>query len=97
MITPYIKSIGYYVPEKTVSNDDLAKVIDTSDEWIFSHTGIKNRHFAAENENNSDLATKAAEIAMKKAGITADDVDMIFTCTTTPDYLSFPATACIVQ
>jgi len=97
MITPYIKSIGYYVPEKTVSNDDLAKVMDTSDEWIFSHTGIKNRHFAGENENNSDLATKAAETAMKKAGITADDVDMIFACTTTPDYLSFPATACIVQ
>ncbi len=97
MITPYIKAIGYYVPEKTVSNDDIAKVLDTSDEWIFSHTGIKNRHVAGENENNSDIAVKAAGIAMGKAGITADDIDMILACTTTSDYLSFPATACIIQ
>jgi len=97
MIRPYIKSVGYYVPEKSVSNDDLSKIMDTSDEWIFSHTGIKNRHYAAENENNSDLAVNASRSAMEKAGVTADDIDLIMACTTTPDYLSFPSTACIVQ
>ena len=97
MAKPYIKSIGHYVPEKVVTNDDLAKIMDTTDEWIFSHTGIKKRHFVNDNENNSDIAAKAAKIAMEKAGITADEIDFIIVCTSSPDYLAFPATACLVQ
>lgn len=97
MKIPYIKSIGYYAPEKTISNDDLSKIMDTTDEWIYSHTGIKNRHFAADNENNSDLAVKASTAAMKKGSVSPEDIDLVIACTTTPDYLSFPATACIVQ
>ncbi len=97
MIKPYIKSIGYYVPEKVMTNNDLSKIMDTSDEWIVSHTGIKKRYFAGENENNSDLATKAAKIAMEKAGVTAEEIDLIIVCTSSADYLGFPATACLVQ
>lgn len=97
MIKPYIKSIAYYVPDKVVTNDDLSRIMDTSDEWIISHTGIKKRYFVSENENNSDLAAKAARLAMEKAGITADDIDMIIVCTSSSDYSAFPATACLVQ
>ncbi|MCL2480129.1 MAG: ketoacyl-ACP synthase III [Spirochaetaceae bacterium] len=97
MIRAYIKSIAYCVPDKIVTNDDLSKIMDTSDEWIISHTGIKKRHFIGENENNSDIAAKAAKIAMKKGGITADEIDFIIVCTGSADYLGFPATACLVQ
>ncbi|MCL2706136.1 MAG: ketoacyl-ACP synthase III [Spirochaetaceae bacterium] len=97
MIRPYIKSIGYYVPEKVVTNDDLSKILDTSDEWIISHTGIKKRYFASEHENNSDIAAKAAKIAMKKCGITADEIDFIIVCTGSADYPGFPSTAALVQ
>lgn len=92
-----IKGIGSYVPSKRVSNDDLARLVDTSDEWIYSHTGIKNRHIAAENEATSDLAVQAAQIALEKAGCPASEVDLILLATATPDYLGFPSTACIVQ
>ncbi|MCX7786790.1 MAG: ketoacyl-ACP synthase III [Spirochaetes bacterium] len=92
-----IKGIGSYVPSKRVSNDDLAKLVDTSDEWIYSHTGIKNRHIAAENEATSDLAVQAAQRALEKAGCPASMVDLILVATATPDYLGFPSTACIVQ
>ena len=97
MIKPYIKSISYYVPNNLVTNDDLSKIMDTSDEWIISHTGIKKRYFAGENENNSDIAAKAAEIAMQKAGITADEIDLIILCTSSADYIGFPSTVCLVQ
>jgi 3-oxoacyl-[acyl-carrier-protein] synthase-3 len=92
-----IRSVGAYVPSKRLSNDDVAKMVDTSDEWIFSHTGIKNRHIADPAEATSDLATKAAESALKRAGIPAEEVDMILTATCTPDYVGFPSTACIIQ
>jgi len=96
-IRAVIKGIGSYVPSKRVSNDDLAKLVDTSDEWIYSHTGIKNRHIAAENEATSDLAVQAAQMALEKAGCPASMVDLILVATATPDYLGFPSTACIVQ
>ncbi len=94
----YARVIGWggYLPEKVLTNDDLAKQIDTSDEWIFSRTGIRQRHIAAEGELTSDLAVKAAIAAMDRAKITADDVDMIILSTVTPDN-TFPATAARVQ
>lgn len=92
-----IQAVGVYVPEKRVSNDDLSRTLDTSDEWIFSHTGIKNRHIADESEAASDLGAKAAEEALRTAEIQPSDVDMIIVTTSTPDYNGFPATACIIQ
>jgi 3-oxoacyl-[acyl-carrier-protein] synthase-3 len=92
-----IRSIGAYVPARRVSNNDIAKMVDTSDEWIYSHTGIKNRHIAAPNEACSDLAYKAAEIALKRAQVKSEDIDFILVATATADYLGFPSTACIVQ
>ncbi len=97
MIIPYIKGLGIYVPEKTVSNDELTEFVDTSDEWIFSHTGIKNRHFAGEKETTADLAVHAAEKALENSGISSREIDQIILATGTPDYIGFPSTACIVQ
>jgi 3-oxoacyl-[acyl-carrier-protein] synthase-3 len=91
-----IAGIGSYVPEKILTNHDLEKMVETSDDWITTRTGIKQRRIAAKDEFTSDLATKAAERAMKMAGITADKIDLIIVATITPD-MPFPATACIVQ
>lgn len=91
-----IVGIGSYVPAKTVTNKDMEAIVETSDEWISDRTGIKCRHFVAENEHTSDLATKAAERALKDANLTADDIDLIVVATATPDML-FPSTACLVQ
>jgi 3-oxoacyl-[acyl-carrier-protein] synthase-3 len=87
---------GSYLPQNIVTNADLAKKIDTSDEWIFSRTGIKQRHYAAAGENTSDLASIAAERALLHAGVNPQDVDLIVVGTTTPDR-TFPATAVRVQ
>lgn len=87
---------GHYVPEDVVTNDDLAKVIDTSDEWIVSHTGIQERHVSLQGENTSDLATKAAQQALNEAGVSAEEVDFIIVTTFTPDGLA-PSTAALVQ
>lgn len=87
---------GSYLPAKRVSNDDLAKIIDTSDEWITSRTGIKNRHIAADDEKTSDLAVAAAKAALSDAGLAASNIDLIIVATATPD-MQFPATATIVQ
>jgi 3-oxoacyl-[acyl-carrier-protein] synthase-3 len=84
------------LPNK-VSNDELSKRVDTTDEWIRSHTGIGNRHFAADGVLTSDLGVEAARAALKQAGKTPEDIDLIVLATVTPDYLGFPATACIVQ
>lgn len=91
-----IIGIGSYLPEKTVSNDDLSKILDTSDEWITSRSGIKQRHQAGEGETTSDLAAHAARQALADAAVSTDDIDMIIVATTTPD-LTFPATAALVQ
>ena len=91
-----IIGIGSFVPEKILTNKDLEKIVDTNDEWISERTGIKVRHIVAEGENTSDIAAKAAERALKDAGLIADDIDLIVVATATPDML-FPATACLVQ
>jgi 3-oxoacyl-[acyl-carrier-protein] synthase-3 len=91
-----IAGTGSYLPEKVLTNDDLAKIVDTSDEWIAARTGIRERHVAAEGETTSDLAFHAATRAIEAAGITAQDIDLIVVGTTTPD-LIFPSTACLLQ
>jgi 3-oxoacyl-[acyl-carrier-protein] synthase-3 len=91
-----ITGVGSYVPVKILTNADLEKMVETSDEWITSRTGIKERRIAAANEFTSDLAAKAAERAMKMAGVTAEQIDLIIVATITPD-MPFPATACLVQ
>ena len=91
-----ITGVGSYVPSKVLTNADLEKMVSTTDEWITSRTGIKERRLAAKDEFTSDLATKAAECAMKNAGVTADQIDLIIVATITPD-MPFPSTACLVQ
>jgi len=91
-----IAGTGSYLPEKVVTNDDLAKVVDTSDEWIRSRTGIRERHIAADTETTSDLGYNAAVRALEAAGIEASQLDLIVVGTTTPD-LIFPSTACLIQ
>jgi len=84
------------VPEKTLSNQDLEKMVDTSDEWITKRSGIKNRHIAAEDQAASDLAKEAALIALERAGMTAQDLDMIIVASISGDYLFMPSTACVL-
>lgn len=99
MSSPCVSSIigtGSYMPEKILTNDDLSKIVDTSDEWITTRTGIKERRIAAENQATSDLATKAAERAMDSAGVKPEEIDLIVVATVTPD-MPFPSTACFVQ
>ena len=87
---------GSYLPERILNNADLEKLVETSDDWITSRTGIKERRIAAEGENTSDLAAKAALAALENARITADQIDLILVATVTPD-MFFPSTACFVQ
>ncbi len=96
IIRSRIAGVGAYLPQRVVTNDDLAKVIDTSDEWIRERSGIRQRHISADDEKTSDLASHAAKEAMADAGLTADDIDMVIVGTTTPDD-TFPSTACRVQ
>jgi 3-oxoacyl-[acyl-carrier-protein] synthase-3 len=91
-----ITGVGSYVPDKILTNAELEKMVETSDEWITSRTGIKERRIAAADEFTSDMAAKAAERAMKMAGVTADQIDLIIIATLTPD-MQFPSTACLVQ
>jgi 3-oxoacyl-[acyl-carrier-protein] synthase-3 len=95
-IRSVVRGVGSYLPANVVTNDDLAKKIDTSDEWIQERTGIKQRHIAAEGETTSDLAIAAARQALDRAGIAGTDVDLIVVATATPDH-TFPATAAKVQ
>jgi 3-oxoacyl-[acyl-carrier-protein] synthase-3 len=87
---------GSYVPERVLSNADLEKMVETSDEWILTRTGIRERRIAAEGETTSDMAAQAAQAALENAGVTAEEVDMIIVATITPD-MFFPSTACFVQ
>ncbi|MDP5273403.1 beta-ketoacyl-ACP synthase III [Chengkuizengella axinellae] len=87
---------GKYVPEKILTNKELEKMVDTNDEWIKTRTGIEERRILSEGQSTSDLALKASEEALKNAGITAEDLDLIVVATVTPD-MSFPSTACILQ
>lgn len=91
-----IGGTGSYLPNKILSNKDLEKMVDTTDEWIYTRTGIRQRHIAAPNEMTSDLATKAAENAIASANIHVDEIDLIIVATTTPDKV-FPSVASMVQ
>ncbi len=96
MIRSEIIGCGSYLPERVVTNAELSAKLDTTDEWITSRTGIRQRHLAADGELTSDLALKAAERALEAAGVQATEVDMVVLATSTPD-LTFPATATKVQ
>lgn len=91
-----ITGTGGYLPEKILSNHDLEKIVDTSDEWIQSRTGIRKRHIAADDQTTTDLAERAARIAISAAGLEPGDIDLIIVATTTPE-LVFPSTACLLQ
>jgi 3-oxoacyl-[acyl-carrier-protein] synthase-3 len=91
-----ILSVGSYVPERILTNADLEKMVETTDDWITSRTGIKERRIAAENEFTSDMAAMAARRAMEAAGIKPEQIDLIIVSTLTPDMM-FPSTACLVQ
>jgi 3-oxoacyl-[acyl-carrier-protein] synthase-3 len=94
--TVSIIGTGSYLPERILTNAELEKMVETSDEWIRSRTGIGERRIAADDECTSDMAAKAAQSALENAGITADEIDLIIVATVTPD-MFFPATACFVQ
>jgi 3-oxoacyl-[acyl-carrier-protein] synthase-3 len=96
VIRARITGTGSYVPEKVLTNLDIEKFLDTNDEWIKARTGISERHIASDDEQTSDLATRAAERAMEMAGVTAEELDLIVVGTITGDY-PWPATACVVQ
>lgn len=96
MIYSRIIGTGGYLPEKTLTNADLENMVDTSDEWIVSRTGIKERHIAAEGETTCDMAFEASRKALESAGIGHSEIDLIIVATTTPD-LIFPSTACLLQ
>jgi 3-oxoacyl-[acyl-carrier-protein] synthase-3 len=91
-----ILGCGSYLPSRVLTNDDLAKMVDTSDAWIFARTGIKRRHIASDGEATSDLALEAAKRALKHADMAASDLDLVIVATTTPDE-TFPATATRIQ
>jgi 3-oxoacyl-[acyl-carrier-protein] synthase-3 len=96
LIYSKIIGTGSYLPEKALTNYDLEKIVDTSHDWIFSRSGIAERHVAAENELTSDLALQASYRAIEAAGINVDEIDLVIVATTSPD-MSFPSTACILQ
>lgn len=101
MLYAKITGTGGYLPPRIVSNDDLAadmatRGVETSDQWIVERTGIRQRHIAEPGTKTSELATKAANLALENAGLTAADIDLIIVATSTPDFI-FPSTACLVQ
>jgi 3-oxoacyl-[acyl-carrier-protein] synthase III len=91
-----VVGVGGYLPERCLTNRDLEKLVDTSDDWIVQRTGIRQRHIAAKDETTSMLGTKAALAALAAAKLTAADIDLIIVATATPDY-TFPATATQIQ
>ncbi|KRS17969.1 beta-ketoacyl-ACP synthase III [Roseovarius indicus] len=95
-IRAVVEGVGHYLPERIVPNTWFEEFLDTSDEWIRTRSGIERRHFAAEGETTSDLAVKAATVALENAGLTADDIDGVLVATSTPD-LTFPSVATMVQ
>ncbi len=91
-----ILGTGSYAPERVVTNDDMAKIVDTSDEWIRTRSGIGERHFAGENEHTSDIAAAAGKRALEAAGVDGSEIDLVLVATMTPD-MPTPSTACLVQ
>lgn len=92
-----ILGTGSYLPPKVVTNDDIARALDTTDEWIYSHTGIRSRHVAEDGETTSTMAAKAGKAAMEAAGVDPDEIGLIVVATSSPDWNPFPSTACVVQ
>ena len=97
MFRVYLAAISSYVPKNRVHNNDLPQDLETSDEWIVSHTGITWRHLASEHESPSSMGIAAAKDALAKSGVSAEDLGMVLLSTTTPDFAPIPSTACIVQ
>ncbi len=95
-IRSVVLGVGGYLPSRTLSNHDLAQIVDTSDEWITERTGIKSRHIAAEGEKTSDIGLAAARQALERSGLEPNDIDLIVLATSTPDH-TFPATATTIQ
>ena len=91
-----ILGLGHYVPEKIITNTDMEKIVETSDEWITERTGIKQRHIAAPEEATSDLAYNAAVEALKDAGVAPEELDLVIVGTASSDYI-FPSTACLYR
>src|SRR3954469_24155534 len=91
--TVSIVGTGSYLPERVLTNEDLSKIVDTTDEWIITRTGIKTRRIAAKDEHTSDMAARAALAAMEQAGVAGEEIDLILLATASPDMV-FPATAC---
>ncbi len=96
MIYSRITGTGSYLPENVMTNHDLEKIVETSDQWIRERTGIEQRHIAADNETTVDLAEKASRLAIESAGIDPNEIDLIVLATSTPDKI-FPSSACILQ
>lgn len=96
MVSAGIIATGHYAPKKILTNEDLERMVETSDEWIRTRTGIETRHIASDSEDTSDLCVHAAKAALEKAGLTPDDIDFIMVGTASPDYV-VPSTACLVQ
>jgi 3-oxoacyl-[acyl-carrier-protein] synthase-3 len=92
-----MRAIGAYVPERVLSNADLEKMVDTSDEWIIKRTGIKERRLAADDEVTSDMGAAASRIAIERAGLQNSDIDLVVCATVTPDYFNMPSTACVIS
>ena len=92
-----VRSIGVHIPERRITNEELGAMVDTTDEWIRSHTGIGSRHIAADGMVTSDLGADAAKKALAAAGVSPKELDFIVVATATPDFLGFPSTACILQ
>lgn len=90
-----IRGVGHYTPEKRITNEFLATIVDTNDEWIQTRTGIQSRRFLSEDQTTSDMAAKAAQMALDEAGIQPDDIDLVIVSTSSPDML-YPSTACVV-
>ena len=95
-IRAVVKGIGHYLPDRIVANSDLEELVETTDEWIRTRSGIERRHFAAEGQMTSDLATRAARAAVRDAGLEPNDIDAVIVATSTPD-LTFPSVATMVQ
>ncbi len=95
--TVRIAGTGSYLPERVVTNDEIAPGMGSSDEWIVSHTGIKSRHFAANDESSSSLGVKACERAMEAAGAKPEEIGLVLCATSSPDYNNFPSNACLIQ
>lgn len=93
----HITGTGSHLPERVVTNAELAAKLDTTDEWIYSHTGIRSRHIGADDESTSSMAVKAARAALASAGVKPEELGLIIVATSTSDYQAFPSTACLVQ